>query len=177
LDGIEVDPFMFRSRTGLRAVAAAAVVALGAAEAAALPIVRPPTRAPGGVHQPAAGGRKHKTKTTDPLDAAIKDLQKAEKDLGSEDRSAASKLTRSAEQIVNNQLQAARQARDRAAESGTATKEQRDELKARIAALNPILKDIRTAGKEIAARKSDEAKTAIQSAITGLEALTGGKKK
>ena len=164
----------------MRASAAGVVVAFCTSEAVALPIIRPPTPAGAGVHRPAAGGRNggrrnRKPKTADPLEAAVKDLKQAEKDL--DDRSAAGRLTRSAETIVSNQHQAARQARDRAAESGTATKEQRDHFRSRASALDAILKDIRTAERNITARKTDEAKAAIQAAITGLEALTGGHKK
>lgn len=171
---------MFRSINILRFVAAGAIVAFCTAEAAALPIVRPPSPpGVGGAGKPPAGGRNSKKskKASDPLDAAIKDLKDAEKDLGSKDNSAASRLTRSAAQIVSDQNKAAKQARERAGESGNVTKEQKDHLKTRITALDAILKDIRTAEKEIAARKADDAKTAIQSAITGLEGLTGGKKK
>jgi hypothetical protein len=172
---------MFHSINALRLLAAVAIVAFCAAEAAALPTIRPPSPpAPGGAGKPPAGGRKpsNKKKTADPLDAAIKDLKDAEKDLDSKDGSPASRLTRSAEQVVSNQAKLARQARDQAADSGTATKEQKEHIKTRISALDGILKDIRSAEKEITARKADDAKSAIQSAITGLEGLTGaGKKK
>src|SRR5206468_2742008 len=64
-------------------------------------------------------------------------------------------------------------ARSQAAESETATKEQRDHLKARVTALDAVLKDIRNAEKEIAARKTDDAKASVKAAIAGLEGLTG----
>lgn len=123
------------------------------------------------------GGKHKSTKPTDPLEAAVKDLKDAEKDLGSKEASHAGKLTRSAQQIVGDQLKLARQARDRAADSGTATREQREHLKARVSALDGIVKDIKTAEKEITAKKADDAKSAIQSAISGLEGLTGSEKK
>ena len=82
-------------------------------------------------------------------------------------------MTRSAEQIVSNQAQLAHKAKSQAAENGNATREQKDHLKARVTALDAVLKDVRSAGKEIAARKTDDAKASVKSAIAGLEGLTG----
>jgi hypothetical protein len=156
---------MFRSHNILRLLCTAAAVAFGTAELAAEPA------------NPAAPGMKNGGKTkgqkaSDPLDGAIKDLQEAEKVLDAKDGSAA-KHAKSAAKIVGDQDTSTKQARDRAAENSNVPKEDRERLKARVTALNSILKDIRTAEKEIAAHKTDAAKTAIQSAITGLGGLTG----
>ena len=165
---------MFRSSHILRLIAAAALLAFGATEALALPVIRPPL--PGGsVKKPPSGNRNKGKgkKAADPLEAAIKDLQAAEKDLESADTAKARQMTKSAEQIVGNQDQLAHKARSQAVESGTATKEQKDHLKARVTALDAVLKDIRNAEKEIAARKTDDAKASAKAAIAGLEGLTG----
>jgi hypothetical protein len=159
---------MCRFHHAFRLLAVCGLLALLAAQADALPGVK------GGGNR---GGKHKNTKPTDPLDAAVKELREAEKELGSKEGSKAGKLTRSARQIVSDQLHQARQARDRAADSGTVAKEQREHIKARVSALDAVVKDIRTAEKEIAAKKADDAKTAIQSAIGGLEGLTGGGKK
>jgi len=164
---------MSRSRNLLRLIAAVALLAFGAGEAFALPVIRPPV--PGGAGKP-AGGNKNKNKgkkSADPLEAAVKDLQAAEKDLESRETAKASQMTRSAEQVVGNQDQLAHKARSQAAENGNATKEQKDHLKARVTALDAVLKDIRNAEKEIASRKTDDAKASVKSAIAGLEGLTG----
>jgi hypothetical protein len=159
---------MLMFRHTLRLLAACGLLAFVAAQADAVSGVK------GGGNR---GGKHRSTKPTDPLEAAVKDLREAEKELGSKEGSKAGKLTRSAQQIVGNQLTLTRQARDRAADGGTATKEQREHIKARVSALDAVVKDIKTAEKEIAAKKADDAKTAIQSAITALEGLTGGEKK
>lgn len=155
---------MFRFSTTVRLIAACGLLAFVASQADAIPGTK-------------GGGKRGNGKSIDPLDAAIKDLKEAEKELGSKEGSNATKLARSAEQIVSEQLKQARQARDRAADSGTATKEQREHIKARITALDAVVKDIKTAENGIAAKKTDDAKSAIQSAITGLEGLTGGENK
>jgi len=162
---------MSEFRNTLRLLAACGLLAFVATQAEGLPRLKQPG---GGNHN----GNKHKgAKPTDPLDAAVKDLKEAEKELGSKEGTGAGKLTHSAGQVVGEQLKQARLARDRAADSGNATKEQRDHWKARITGLDGVVKDIKTAEKEIAAKKTDAAKTAIQSAITGLEGLTGAETK
>jgi hypothetical protein len=155
-------------------IAAAALLAFGAGEAFALPLIRPPLP-PGAAGRPPAGNKNKAKgkKPADPLEAAVKDLQAAEKDLESKDTAKASQMTRSAEQIVSNQDQLAHKARSQAAESGNATKEQKDHLKARVTALDAVLKDVRNAEKEIAARKTDDARSSVKAAIAGLEGLTG----
>ena len=45
--------------------------------------------------------------------------------------------------------------------------------KDRASALDAVLRDIKAAAKDINARKTGDAKGSLQSAITGLEALTG----
>jgi hypothetical protein len=155
---------MFRFANALRLLAACGLLAFVAAPADAVPGAK-------------GGGRHKNSKPTNPLDAAIKDLKEAEKEIGSKEGSSASKLTHSAETIVSEQLQQTRQARDRAMDNSNSTKEQRDQLKARVKSLDGVVKDIKTAVKEIAAKKNDDAKTAIQSAISGLEGLTGGGEK
>jgi len=156
---------MFRLCNLLRLVIACGFLAFVAGQADALPGVKAPT----GGHN----GKNKNAKPTDPLESAIKDLTQAEKDLDAKDGSAG-RLTKSAEQIVSGQEQQAKQARDQALERGTATKEQKEHLKARITALEAVLKDIRSAHKAIGAHKTEDAKSSLQSAVTGLEGLTGG---
>jgi uncharacterized protein YukE len=125
-----------------------------------------------------AQGNKNKTKPVDPLTTAIKDLQDAQKAVESKDNTSASQKTHNADSIVANADTVAKQTRDRLIENG-APKDQRDQIKARVTALNDVLKDIHTAEKNIAAKKTDDAVTALKSAIAGLEGLTGsgGEKK
>ena len=159
---------MFRFGNVLRLVVGCGLLAMLATQADAFPGAR------GGGHN----GKNKNTQPTDPLDAAVKDLTQAEKDLDAKDGSAG-RLTKSAEQIVSTQEQQAKQARDQALERGTATKEQKEHFKTRISALGAVLKDIRGAEKAIAGRKTEDAKSSLQSAIAGLEGLTGkgGEKK
>jgi hypothetical protein len=153
---------MLSSRNMLRLAGALTVVAFFAGTAGAVPGL------------PHAGNHKNKnSKPTDPLDTAIKDLQAAEKALDSKDHSAASQKTHSADTIVAGASTAAKQTRDRLIENG-APKDQKEQIKARVTALDAALKDIHTAEKEIAAKKTDEAKTALAAAITALQGLTGG---
>jgi hypothetical protein len=158
---------MFSTSNMLRLTGAFTLLAFFAGSAVALPGI---PKGGGGNHN------KHNTKATDPLDSAIKDLQEAEKSLGTKEWSNASQKTRSAEQIVSAQDTSAKQARDKMIENG-APKEQRDHIKARVTALDGVIKDIHTAEKNISAKKVDDAVTAIKAAISGLEGLTGGGEK
>jgi hypothetical protein len=164
---------MSRSSTLLRLIAAAALLAFGATEALALPAIRPPLPPGVALKKPPTGNKGKSKKPAGPLEAALKDLRAAETDLESADTAKAGQMTRSAEQIVATQSQLAHKARSQAAENGNATREQKDQLKARVTALDAVLKDVRSAGKEIAARKTDDAKASVKAAIAGLEGLTG----
>ena len=92
----------------------------------------------------------------------IRTKRALDKDLEAKKSGEASQLTRTAEQIVS---QASKQASGKGGDADKAK------------SLDAVLKDIREAEKQIANRKPDDASTAIKSAITGLEALTGAKKK
>jgi len=158
---------MLSTRNQLRLAGALTLLAFVAGSAGASPTM------PKGGHN----NKNNSAKPTDPLDSAIKDLQEAEKALDSKDsHSTASQKTHSADQIVAAQDAAAKQARDRMIEQG-APKEQRDHIKARVTALDAVLKDIHTAERDIASKKADDAKTAIKAAIAGLEGLAGGGEK
>jgi hypothetical protein len=153
----------------LRLIAVAGSLALVAPEALALPVPRPPMPPKPGVQQPGQPakprGRSNKNKNTkpqNPLETAVKDLEAAEKDIDGKNLSAASTKTRAAEQIVDQQAKAAKG---------------KDGNKDRADALGAILKDIKEAEKQIAARKSADATTALQGAVAGLETLIGGKGK
>lgn len=187
---------MSHRRNCLHLVAAVAILVLWADDMAAAPRGRPNLPIPGGfgkgggARRPAARagqrprrGRGNAPKPVDPLTVAVKDLQAAEKDVESNHKNA-TQMTQAAEQIVHNQELGIRQARQQALENTNVPKNVRDMMKARADALASVLKDIRTAKKELAARKTIEAKAALAAAITGLEALTdkgnakdGGEKK
>jgi hypothetical protein len=143
---------MSLSRLGLRLAVAIAVVAVAATSVDAFPsISSKPHRS-----------NNNKGKQGGPLDTAIKDLKQADKDLEAKKSSEASQLTHAAEQIVS---QASRQANGQGGD--------KDKGKS----LDAVWKDIREAERQIGNRKFDDASTAIKSAITGLEGLTGAKKK
>lgn len=144
---------MFLSRHIIHLSAVLAVVALTACDIEAFPTIK--------------GGGQHRNNSKSknqggPIDAAIKDLKQADKDLESKNNSNASQMTRAAEQIVSAFAQ---QAHDRGAG------------KERTKALDAALKDIHSAQKHFAAKKTDEASTSIKSAISGLEGLVNQEKK
>lgn len=166
---------MSRIRLGVCLTLAVAIVALAASDVDALPQIggaipkrpgvgTPPKPGAGqqGKRRPGNNNNKGKNQQGGPIETAIKDLRSAEKDLEAKKSAEASQMTRAAEQIVS---QASKQANGQGGD------------KDRGKALDTILKDIREAEKQIANRKPDDASTAIKSAITGLEALTGVKKK
>ncbi|HJZ93405.1 MAG TPA: hypothetical protein VKE40_21185 [Gemmataceae bacterium] len=156
----------------VRLIAVAGALALVAPEAVALPVPRPPMPSKPGVQQPGQPakpkGRSNKNKNSkpqNPLETAVKDLEAAEKDIDGKNFSDASSMTKSAEQIVDQQAKAAK------------GKDGKGGNKDRADALGAILKDIKEAQKQIAARKSADATTALQGAVAGLETLIGGKGK
>jgi hypothetical protein len=156
---------MSLSRFGMFSTVAAVVLALAASDAAAFPAIggaNPPKPGVGQQGKGRGGKKNNKGKQGGPLDAAIKDLKQADKDLEAKKSSQASQLTHAAEQIVS---QASKQAHG---QGGDADKGK---------SLDAVLKDIREAEKQIANRKPDDASTAIKSAITALEGLSGAKKK
>jgi hypothetical protein len=154
---------MFLPRLLVHLTVAVAILALAASEVDAFPAIggaTPPK--PGAGQQGKRPKGNKKGKQAGPFDTAIKDLKEADKELEAKKSAEASQMTRNAEQIVS---QASKQANGQGGD--------KDKGKA----LDAVLKDIREAEKQIAARKPDDASTAIKSAITGLEGLTGAKKK
>jgi hypothetical protein len=141
------------SRFALWLVVAAMVLTVAATGANAFPSIGA---------KPHRSNNNNKGKQVGPLDVAIKDLKQADKDLEAKKSSEASQLTHIAEQIVS---QVSKQANGQGGD------------KEKGKSLDAVLKDIREAEKQIGNRKPDDASTAIKSAITGLEALTGAKKK
>lgn len=137
----------------LRLIAACAVLAIFAGGLSAFPNVKP------------AGGNKGKNnknmaKNAGPIPTAIKDLQAAQKNLDDKKWTTASEAMHAAEDIVKNQAQIAKQPEKQGGD------------KAKAETLKGVIKDIKDAEGQIAARKPDEAAKAIKSAISGLEGLS-----
>lgn len=152
---------MPRPLHGFRPLAVLTLLALTAGPVAAFPGIRPAMPRPGAgrpaMHRP----NNRQAAPASPFQTAIQDLKAAEKDLADKNNAAADQKTRAAQQIVDQQTKMAR------APGGD---------KDRAGALEAVMKDIREAERQIAARKPDDATTALKAAAAGLEALAGKKK-
>jgi hypothetical protein len=141
---------MSRINISLRLIAACAALAIFAGGLNAFPNVKP------------AKGKNNKKPgaAMGPIPTAIKDLQAAQKNLDDKKFTIASEAMHAAEDIVKNQAQIAKQPEKQGGD------------KAKAETLKGVIKDIKDAEGQIAARKSDEASKAIKSAISALEGLT-----
>ncbi|HEX3148312.1 MAG TPA: hypothetical protein VHR66_09535 [Gemmataceae bacterium] len=140
---------MCRSTMSLRLITACAMLAIFVAGANAFPNVKTKQ----------GKNNKNTSAASGPIPTAIKDLQAAQKSLDDKKFTPASEAVHAAETIVKNQAQSAKQPEKQGGDKAKAT------------TLEGILKDIKDAEGQIAARKVDEASKAIKSAISALEGL------